>query len=228
VTGQASRRVTAAAILLTAGTGAVDVVSFTRLGGAFASVMTANLVLLGLSIVQASAGLAAHSGLAVGSYVLGVAIAARLIAVPPRPREAARERDWPAMVTVVLALELVLLAGVAAGWELTGGHPAGAGLYLLQGAAAAAMGLQSAAVRALGAGEFSTTFMTGQLTGLVAALVTPGQRRWPGWQQPGPLLALVGGAVLGGTLIAVAPAAVPVIILAPAAVVLATQFWPRG
>lgn len=40
---------TALAAALTFGAGAIDIASFTRLGGVFSSVMTGNLVLLGLA-----------------------------------------------------------------------------------------------------------------------------------------------------------------------------------
>jgi uncharacterized membrane protein YoaK (UPF0700 family) len=220
-------RVTLAAVLLTIGTGGTDVTSFTRLGGVFTSVMTANIVLLGLAVATTSGLLAGHAALSFAGYVLGVATGARVIASRPRGRPAAGAgargaEAWPAVVTVVLCAELVLLAGLAAGWELTGGHPAGAGQYLLLTVAAAAMGMQSAAVRALGAGHFSTTYMTGQLTGIVSGLVTPGQPAWPGWQQAGPLLALIAGALLGGVLIANAPGALPVVTFGPLCLVVAS------
>lgn len=130
-------------------------------------------------------------------------------------------------MTVVFGAELLLLAGLTAGWELTGGHPAGADQYLLQGIAAVAMGMQSAAVRELGMGSFSTTYLTGQLTGLVSTLVTPGKPRWPGWQQAGPLLALLTGAVLSGALIAGAPDAIPLITFVPLSGVLAAELLTR-
>jgi uncharacterized membrane protein YoaK (UPF0700 family) len=204
-------------VLLTVGTGGTDVTSFTRLGGVFTSVMTANIALFGLSIVTRSWRLAGHTALSVGCYVLGVAAGARLTGWRARDREALRERDWPPMVTVTLGAELVLLAALAVGWEVSGGHPAGAVQYLLQ----AVMGMQSAAVRGLGAGNFSTTYLTGQLTGIVAGVVTPGQPSWPGWHQAGPLLALVTGGLLGGVLIAEAPAALPVITFVPLCLVVA-------
>ena len=234
-----ARRITLAAIVLTAGTGGIDVVSFTRLGGVFTSVMTANMVLLGLSIARASGALAGHAALSLGCYVAGVAVAARVIGPARQEPTAADRAAWPARVTVMFAAELVLLAGLTAGWELTGGHPHGGGQYLLQGIAAAAMGMQSAAVRALGAGRFSTTYLTGQLTGLVSTLVTPrkpgkpgepgnpGKPRWPGWQQAGPLLALLSGAVLAGLLIAGAPDAIPVITFVPLAGVLTAELLAR-
>jgi uncharacterized membrane protein YoaK (UPF0700 family) len=127
------------------------------------------------------------------------------------------------MVTAALVVELVLLAALAAGWELAGPHPAGAGRYLLQVTAAVAMGMQSATVRALGRGEYATTYLTGTLTSMIARIVTPGTRRWPGWRQPGALLALAAGALISGLLIAHAPAAVPAVTLAPLCAVLALR-----
>lgn len=222
-----------AAVLLTIGTGGTDVLSFTRLGGVFTSVMTANIVLFGLAVARRIGWLAGHTAVSFAGYVSGVIVGARVIALAPRtprpavpPPQAAGE-SWPVMVTVALGAELVLMAGLTAGWELTGTRPAGADQYLLQAAAAVAMGMQSAAVRGLGRGDFSTTYLTGTLTSLVAALVTPGKRNWPGWRRPGALLALAVGALISGLLIANAPAAIPVITLAPLCAVLAIRACVR-
>jgi uncharacterized membrane protein YoaK (UPF0700 family) len=222
-----SRRVTTAAVLLTIGTGATDVASFTRLGGVFTSVMTGNLVLLGLAAARTSGSLAVHTVVSIASYVLGVAIAARVIA----PGRQGAGEVWPPLVTAALAVELVLLAALAAGWELAGARPAGLSQFVLQATAAGAMGLQSAAVRGIGVPDISTTYLTGSLTQLVTRLVTPGQAgqaAWPGWRLAGPLLALAAGALAGGVLIASAPAAAPVIIVAPLCAVLAMAQWPRA
>ena len=81
----AARQLTLAAVLLTIGTGGTDVLSFTRLGGVFTSVMTGNLVLLGLAAARTSAGLAGRTAISITGYALGVAAAARLVALaPPR------------------------------------------------------------------------------------------------------------------------------------------------
>jgi len=208
-------------------------------------VITGNIVLFGLAAARVSAGLAEHTAVSVAGYVLGVAIGARVIALAPRrgraaagggpagagggrPGAAAAGEDWPPMVTAALAVELALLAALSAGWELAGTRPSGAGQYLLLAAAATAMGVQSAAVRGLGRGDFSTTYLTGTLTALIAALVTPGKREWPGWRQPGPLLALAAGALIGGALIANAPAAIPVITLTPLCLALGLYLTGRG
>jgi uncharacterized membrane protein YoaK (UPF0700 family) len=229
---EVARRLTLAAVLLTIGTGGTDVLSLTRLGGVFASVMTGNLVLLGLAAARASAALAGHTAVSIGGYGLGVATGARMIALAPwrRPEPGQRPagpEGWPSMVTAALVLELVLLAVFAAGWELTGPHPAGAGQYLLLVTAAVAMGIQSAAVRGFGRGEYATTYLTGTLTSLIAGLVTPGTRRWPGWRQPGVLLALAAGALINGLLVTHAPAAVPAVIIAPLCLVLALRAATR-
>jgi hypothetical protein len=54
--------------------GAIDITSFTRLGTVFSSVMTGNLVLLGLAVERASGELASHTAPAFAGYILGVAL----------------------------------------------------------------------------------------------------------------------------------------------------------
>ncbi len=83
------------------------------------------------------------------------------------------------------------------------------------GGAAAAMGSQSAAVRALGIPGISTTYKTGMLTGILGDLATPA----------GPavasrlrlLAALIGGALASGVTFAQAPRLAPLIPLVPLA-----------
>jgi uncharacterized membrane protein YoaK (UPF0700 family) len=66
------------AIALTFGSGAMDVASFTRLGGVFASVMTGNIVLCGLAAARGSVSLIAHTATAFAGYVAGVAGGTRI------------------------------------------------------------------------------------------------------------------------------------------------------
>src|SRR6202045_572321 len=61
------------AITLTFGSGAMDVASFTKLGGVFASVMTGNIVLWGLAAARGSVSLASHTAVAIAGYIAGVA-----------------------------------------------------------------------------------------------------------------------------------------------------------
>lgn len=195
------------AVALTVGTGATDVAAFTRLGDVFASVMTGNLVLLGLAAARLSGTLAVHTLVAFAGYVAGVAAGARLV-----PAGKVREGHVHHSVPAVLLVELVLLAGFTAGWELTGAAPHAGSQLVLAAVASAAMGTQSAAARGLSA-RVSTTYLTGTLTTVVAALVQPGSRRVE-WREATQLLALASGAAAGGLLLVTVPAALPAIPLA--------------
>ena len=59
--------------------GVLDAVGFLGLGGVFASVMTGNLVLLGLSGGTRDRSLAVHAAVAIGCYVVGVAVGTRVV-----------------------------------------------------------------------------------------------------------------------------------------------------
>ena len=206
------RTMTVIAVLLTFASGASDVASFTRLGDVFTSVMTGNITVFGLALARGSASLVIHTALAFAGYVAGVAVGTliaryrtdRTSATPPA--EPAGER-WPGHMTLTLAAELVLLAGVLVGWEVTGSRPAGLAQYVILAVAACAMGIQSAAVGQLGLGNVSTTYLTGTLTGLVSAIFRPGAT--VGWRRPALLGGLLAGASLAGLLVASAARAVP-------------------
>ena len=167
-------------------TGAMNAVTFLRLGNVFSSVLTGNLVLLGVAAGQRHASLALHGGLALASFSLGV-LAGSAITGAARDGQPA----WPHRTTATLAIELVVLAGFSGGWLAAGGLPFGAARLALLGVASAAMGLQTAAVRHLG--QMSSTYLTSTFTGLLQALAV---RRWPsGWQRSAGVLAtLVLGA----------------------------------
>ena len=198
-------------VLLTLTTGAVDASCFLHLGNVFSSVITGNLVLLGVAAATHSSSLAIHSGTALAGYMAGV-----IIGAPVATRRASDGETWPLSVTVTLAAEFCVLAGFSVGWELTGGSPGGPVRLLLIAALAVAMGIQSAAVRELGG--MSTTYLTGTLTALITDLVT--RDRGPGFARSlGVLAAIVSGAVAGGLVAEHAPAWLPAVILLPLAVV---------
>ena len=202
-------------VLLTLTTGAVDAASFLHLGNVFSSVITGNLILLGVAAANGSSSLAIHSGTALAGYSVGV-----LIGAPVATRRASSGETWPLSVTVTLVAELCVLAGFSAGWELTGGSPGSTAELLLIAALAVAMGIQSAAVRELGG--MSTTYLTGTLTAVISELATRDRR--PGLARSlGVIAAIVSGAAAGGLVAEHAPAWLPAVILAPlAAVVIAS------
>jgi uncharacterized membrane protein YoaK (UPF0700 family) len=213
------------AIALTFGSGAMDVTSFTRLGNVFTSVMTGNIVLWGLAAARGSLDLASHTAVSIVGYIIGVALGTWIThgfkrKAADEAAEASRDSVLPAHISWTLLAELVLLAGFTGGWEATGAGPAGWAQFCLLAVAAAAMGVQSSAVRDMGLSDVSTTYLTGTLTGLVSSLVGPGKDTPHGARRFGVLFGLVAGAGLGGLLIATAARAVPALPLAALALTL--------
>jgi uncharacterized membrane protein YoaK (UPF0700 family) len=200
-------------VLLTLTTGAVDAATFLGLGTVFSSVITGNMVLLGIAAGTGRATLALHSGVALVGYSAGV-----MLGAPFASRRGGSPPAWPRGVTITLALEVVVLAGFAIGWEITGMHPSSSVQVLLVIVLAAAMGMQSTAVRQLG--QMSSTYLTSTLTGLLAGLAT--RTKVDGaWRSVGVLVAIVIGAVFGSLVIKHAPAWLPLVILVPIGAVVA-------
>jgi uncharacterized membrane protein YoaK (UPF0700 family) len=202
-------------IVLALATGATDAAVFERLGHVFASVITGNLVLLGVSAVAGDHDVTLFAGCALLGYACGVVLAA------PRDKQPAHERGWPTGATAALRAEFVVLVAFAVGWELVGRHPAEAWQAILVIAAGAAMGIQSTAVRRLG--QISTTYLTSTLTGLLEDLRI--RRRSEGQVRSlGILIAALVGAAAATALILWARRFLPVLQLAPVgAVILGSQ-----
>lgn len=207
----------AAAVTLALTSGASDAVSFLALGGAFTSVMTGNLVLLGCSAVNGDPSLSARQlGLAVAGYVGGAAAGARIAG-----SAASEDPTWPLGVTRGLMAEAGLLMIFAALWWIASNPKSSvvveAGLVFLS---AAALGVQSSVVKRFGIPRFSTTYFTNTLTTVVIRLATGGHRS-P--EVPRNLLliaALVAGAAAGTALLRHAREYTPLGLLAPLIVVL--------
>ena len=105
-------------MLLAFVSGYTDGVGFLALGGAFTSVMTGNMVLLGLSAGSADGEGAGRAGGAILAFIAGAALGTQVAGTPTDgdPR-------WPAPVNRALALEALILVGAAVGWFVTGGDP---------------------------------------------------------------------------------------------------------
>jgi uncharacterized membrane protein YoaK (UPF0700 family) len=209
--GQAGQRVRdGLVVLLAVGSGAVNVASFLALGKVFSSVITGNLVLLGLAAASTQHGPALRSGLALAGYSAGVLIGAPIAA-------RGRFTTWSPAVTAALCAELCLLLGFTAGWEADRQRQ-GWQLALLV-LLAAAMGMQSAAVRRLG--DMSSTHLTGVLAGVLAGLIGGGSSAGR-WRDASVLVAFVAGASAGAALIRLAPGWLPALTLLPLGTVIAT------
>jgi uncharacterized membrane protein YoaK (UPF0700 family) len=177
-------------ILLTLVTGSIDAIGFTRLGGVFTSVMTGNMVLLGVAAGKGDVSLALHTGIAFLGFVVGSLVGARVAGH-------AHEDDdlWPRPILRALILELVVLFIFAAWWEITSAAPAGGAEYAMLSINAVALGVQSAATLRFGISGLSTTYLTGTLTQLLAGVA---KRKEPiSGRSALLLLALIGGAGLG-------------------------------
>jgi uncharacterized membrane protein YoaK (UPF0700 family) len=200
-------------ILLALTTGATDAAAFERLGNAFASVITGNLVLLGVGAAKTDGRLALVSGCALAGYAVGVAVAAPRSSDNPEPRP----NEWPRSATAALAAAFALLAVEAVGWELSGGRPGREAQVLLLALAAIAMGMQSTAVRRLG--PMSTTYLTSTFIGVFEAMVA--RRLTDQHARSAAILAVaLAGAAGAVGLISAAPRLAPVLQLVPLLVVI--------
>ena len=195
-----------ALIALTAGTASLDVTAFFRLGGVFASVMTSNLVFVGVAVAKTEAAFGARCAVAILSYIVGVGLGS--VIAPPSGDE---NRLGTRPLSLLLTGELAVLVGYTIWWMALDASPAGWTRYALLGVIALAMGSQSAAARQLGNPNAGTTYLTGTLTGLVSTVV--GRRR-PDPESVAVLVALLVGAGAAAGLIDVAPVTVPLLGLA--------------
>lgn len=189
---------TIALAALTVASGCLDVCCFARLGGVFSSVMTSNMVLIAFAAARADATLAEHCVAALSGYIIGVAAGSALARAGGK-----KDRFGEDRVTTVLAIECLLLAVVAGWWIALSAHPIGAQQPALLGVAALAMGMQGAAAgQIVGQRHTGTTYLTGTLTDVVAALGT-GRR-------PDPVALLcLGGLLIGAGIAAVLLRAAP-------------------
>jgi uncharacterized membrane protein YoaK (UPF0700 family) len=195
-----------ALVALTAGTASLDVTAFFRLGGVFASVMTSNLVFVGVAVVKTEAAFGARCAVAILSYMAGVALGS--VVAPPSGSE---NRLGTRPLSLLLTGELAVLIAYTIWWMAVDARPAGWARLALLGGIALAMGGQSAAARQLGNPNAGTTYLTGTLTSLVSSLA--GRRR-PDAEAVAVLLALVAGAAAGAGLLDAAPVTVPLLALA--------------
>lgn len=198
-----TRQRDALVVVLTFVTGSVDAIGLLRLGGVFTSVMTGNMVLLGVATGNHDASIAIHTGVAFLAYVLGSFIGARVAGHAQED-----EHLWPRPVVNALAVELGVMVLFGVWWEVVGAAPSTGVEYALLSLNAIALGVQSSAVLRFGIHGLSTTYLTGTLTQFIAGLTKRGAPLQV--RSAFILLALIGGAAAG------ASAAVYVPRLAPA------------
>jgi uncharacterized membrane protein YoaK (UPF0700 family) len=169
--------------------GSVDVMSWLALGRVFSGFMTGNVVFLAAGLFAHQSKLSLYAAVALCAFGLGAWSTALLM-----PREQPGVL-WPARVTAALiACALVQLVFWVV-WLAVGGHP-GSILMVLLGILAFAMGIQTAAVVALGVHAVFTTAVTATWTVLVGD-----SAHWAATRVERRRLVLVLGGTLLGALV---------------------------
>ncbi len=183
-----------AVVLLTVLTGMTDGLGFVMLGQIFTSVMTGNLVLLGLDASRNEWAPVGRIAGALLAYVLGAFIGARVAGSPNGVNA-----SWPAPAIRALAVEWCLLMIFAVCWILLDAPTSAALGASLLAINSCALGIQGSAVLRLGVPGLSTTYLTGTLLAVVAGLATG--HRIPGFRRSVlVLIAITFGAAIGGLL----------------------------
>ncbi|GID09214.1 DUF1275 family protein [Actinocatenispora rupis] len=203
-------------VLLAAGAGATEAVSYLGLGRVLTAVMTGNLVLLGVAAGAGAGAEAVRSVVSLAGYVVGVAVAARFLG----GTRADDTHPWPRRVTHAIGVQAAFQVLVWVGWLVANGRPEGVGQAVLVGVSAVAMGFQARSVQALALPAGSTTYLTGTLTTVTGRLAAGGPR-----EGVPRLLALIAamlaGAAIGALLISTARPAAPLLPLGLTVVVFA-------
>jgi len=173
---------------LTVVSGLIDAVSFLALGRVFTANMTGNLILLGFAAAGEPGFDIAASLTALGAFLVGAGIAARLAAAL-----AGREPHRWFLSAVSAEAALTAVAGGCA--FLAPRYPAVAALAL-------AMGLRNATVNRLAVPDMTTTVLTRTITALAGDLVVRSAADRPATtRRLASVIALVAGAVAGALLV---------------------------
>jgi uncharacterized membrane protein YoaK (UPF0700 family) len=212
---------------LTVSSGAVDAISFLALGKVFTAFMTGNVVFLGLRLAGAAAPGAAAIIASMAAFAVGVYVSTRIVAAR------AASGAWSPRVTLALGASLIAHAGFLVVWFAVKGEPSANAFPTLLALWGLAMGIQSAAVRALHVDGVFTTAATATVIFLVGDLAS-----WPttGVERRrlvGVLVSLLIGAGAGGVLLLRARMYAPVLPFAITAAVVGAaaiglERTPRG
>ncbi|AEM48169.1 protein of unknown function DUF1275 [Acidithiobacillus ferrivorans SS3] len=198
--------------LLSATSGAADIVAFLKLNMVFTSAMTGNLALFGIAVGQGHLLSATHSLTALLGFIIGVAIAALW-------------KEHPFGLRWILALEVVFLALYAFCWLRWGFPLGGSPLYALILFSAIGMGMQSVAARLINVAGVPSVVFTNTLTSIVLVFIQSIHKHQPLpfalRQQMAALLAYLGGAVVFAFLLMV----MPVLAMTLPAVLVALALW---
>jgi uncharacterized membrane protein YoaK (UPF0700 family) len=140
--------------------GAVDIISFAKLGGIFASAMTGNLAFLAFYISQFSVASAIGSGVALVGFIVGGALGTLL----------ARGQDQCHSLRRLLVSETLLLAASAGLWFPTRHDNGSLSCNVIIALLAISMGLQAILGKRINLSNIPTIVFTSTLINIVVAL----------------------------------------------------------
>ncbi|MFF3610787.1 YoaK family protein [Streptomyces sp. NPDC002580] len=205
-------RLVPALLALTVVSGLIDAVSYLGLGHVFTANMTGNVVVLGFAAAGAPGFSVAHTMTSLGGFLAGAVTGGRsVVRFGGGPR-----RSW---ARGTFAAEAVLLGACAAAAFAAPDAPATA--YVLIAVTSFAMGLRNATVRKLGVADLTTTVLTMTLTGLAADSRLGGGAGHHSPRRTASVFAMSAGALLGAWLVLHHGLAVPLLVAALVAAVLA-------
>ena len=212
---------------LTLSSGAIDAVSFLALGKVFTAFMTGNVAFLGLAFAGSPVAPRVVSVLSsMAGFAVGVFIAAKIVAPSTQPAahqgEPSATTVWPKRTTVALCVSLLAHLCFVVIWFATGGTPDDTVIPVLLGVWAAAMGLQSGAVRRLNVGGIFTTAATATFIFLFSDVANFRMTADERSRMRGILISLCMGATAGAYILIHAPLYAPLLPLVVTALVIAT------
>jgi uncharacterized membrane protein YoaK (UPF0700 family) len=220
------------AYALTFTAGLINAVTVLGLGDIFASLMTGNVVFIGLSLGGAEDLSAWRSGLAIVAFLAGAAIGGRIAARHMK----GSLRGWLLPVAAVEAALLVAAATVAHLYIGRSTEDTTAPAVLLVIALTSlAMGVRNSSVTRLDLPDLKTTVLTLTLTSLAADSRLGGDNNQDVVRRVLSVLLIIGGAAVGALLFLNFGIALPLVVVA-ATVLLATALYsltgeagrPRG
>ena len=178
---------------LTVVTGALDAVGYLGLDRVFTGNMTGNVVILGM-------GIAAEEGLPVAgplgaliAYVVGAAVAGRLVR--------RGTRGWGPAVTATLGVNAALLVAVATTLLLVPVHGGSLAGILAAATIAVAMGAQASVARFLAVTDMTTVVVTSTITSYASETLFAGGLAWFTHRRLWAVVAIFAGALAGGVMI---------------------------
>jgi uncharacterized membrane protein YoaK (UPF0700 family) len=180
-------------LVMTAGTGIVDAVSYLGLGHVFTANMTGNIVLMGFRLGGAAGISLSRSVIALFCFMLGAVAGGRM-----------GRRLNPRQSRISGLLVEAALLFVAAAISFKAGGPNDANAAMLDGVVASmavAMGVRNAVVRKLGVADLTTTVLTLTIAGLAADSTLAGDSN-PRWRRRcAAIVCMLAGAAAGAVLL---------------------------